>query len=266
MDLDAPPGTMERGRAIPVGPPVEIPSTGKGVGTMRLLRLLTATIVPILLVATASADCPVPGMWTTTNGSMIGGRASEAWCGAGGAPLQPGVPGNAQNAMSWDGGTLGTQWKVWGMTIDANGAAVSGSLDANGDGVLTYTTHYDGGQFWLTGAHAWSSGGGDLTGTISGYVVVATATIRNFVMVGMTSNVSFSGTFENCQGANCVIEFAIANAMWMGSGAVPSDYPPYLCGATEGEWFDACCATVVIDCTVDTRAETWGRIKSLYNN
>lgn len=232
---------------------------------MRISRLLLTTLVAFAITSSSAlADCPVPGMWSTTTGTMIGGRASEAWCGAGGGPLQPGVPGNTQNTQSWDSATLGTQWKAWGMSIDAAGPSVSGALDGNGDGILTYTTHYDGGQFWLSGAHAWSSGGGDLTGSISGYVVVATATVRAFVTVGLTSNVSFSGTFAGCDGADCVIEFAIANAILIGSGAVPSDYPPYLCGADLGQWFDACCITVVIDCTVGTQPESWGRIKSLY--
>ncbi len=48
------------------------------------------------------------------NGTILGGRASDAWC----TGVGPGRPGNTESAMSWDGTNLGAQWRIWGMTID----------------------------------------------------------------------------------------------------------------------------------------------------
>jgi hypothetical protein len=225
-------------------------------------RLATFTLLAAFvgsLFGVAGAACPVPGVYTTLDGSLIGGRVSEAWCAG-----MPGQPGNTENAMSWDGALLGDMWHIWGMAIDANGAVeIGNTVDGNGNGTITYETHYDGGQFWLSGAYPWSLGG-DLTGTVHDYVVIATVTLVGGQAVGLTSNVSFTGIFTNCAN-DCVIEFAIANALKVGEGdMLPADYPDFLCGATMGEWFDACCATASLDCAVDTDSDTWGSIKGLY--
>jgi hypothetical protein len=213
----------------------------------RTLAMLGSLLVLCLgLVAPANAACPIPGTYSTTLGNVDPGRVSESWC-TGAA----GQPGNMQNAMSWDGAALGAQWHVWGMTIDAMGAVeIGNTVDGSGNGTITYQTGYDGGQFWLSGANVWSPGG-DLVGLVQDYVVVATVTVIGGTPVGLTSNVSFHGTFDAC-GNDCIIEFAIANAIRIGQGdMLPADYP-------------ACCINVSIDCAVDADSATWGSIKGLY--
>ena len=233
--------------------------------TLQMIILLTAMA---LLALPAWSQCPdATGLWTTTDGSMLGGRASEAWCTA--AAQYGGVPGNTQNAMSWDGVSLGTQWRAWGMAIDANGATLVADNVVGGNGTRTYQTFYDGGQFWLAGGHTWGDGINDLNGVLDFFQVDATITYIGGNAVGATSNISFTGNFVDCPAyQNCVVQFGITNAMQVWSAhsgqAMPADYPALLCDATGGEAFEVCCITISIDCAVPAESETWSGIKAMY--
>ncbi len=120
---------------------------------MKYLRILVAAAGMMLVASAATAQfcgCPVENIpyqrdWQTYDGSLLPGRVSESWCGS---PMQGGVPGNTEYAMSWDGAVLGAQWKVWGMQIDGNGAQESGrDIDEQGSGWIDYVTNYVGGRF-----------------------------------------------------------------------------------------------------------------------
>lgn len=236
------------------------------------MKTLATIFTAIMLIAPAAwaqygpCDCPDGMMpyqqiWSTSNNTLLSGRASEGWCGT---PTQPGVPGNMENAESWNGATLGTQWRAWGMVIDAAGAGeVARNLDGTGSGWIDYVTNYDGGEFWLLGTH-FGDGTTDFTGTIGYYNVSTRVTYLNGAAVGLTSNVTFNGVFNECD--CCYLEFVISNAMrvWDGyTGTMPANYPPFLCGPT-GELFDICCITASISCYVGTEETSWGGIKSLH--
>ena len=239
---------------------------------MKFLRMIGLVILVAGFSQAAWAQCPDSiGQWSTTTGTMIGGRATEAWCGADGAPIQGGVPGNTQNAVSWDGASAGTQWRAWGMSIDATGAVLLvDTVDpVTGNGIRTYSTNYLDGEFWLTRDNTWADGLADLTGNLTTFNVVTTITIINFGPVGATSNISFTGDFLNCEGANgCEIRFGITNAILIWSpafgGSMPADYPALLCDANMGEAFDVCCITVDIFCVVSAEEMSWGSVKALY--
>lgn len=229
--------------------------------------ILVAAIV--MVGGAAPANCPdVIGIFSYSNGLLLGGRASEAWCGAGGEPVAPGRPGNTLNAESWDGTNLGTQWKLWGM-VSLGAVLVSDTVNAFGNGTRTYQTSYDGGQFWLAGDGAWTTGDVELNGTASNFVVVTTITYVNHVPVGQNSNISFDGAFDDCpEFTGCVMQWAISNAalVWnsgMG-GDMPGDYPGFLCGAQAGEVFDACCPTMSLDCAIATVEASWSSLKDMY--
>ncbi len=66
-----------------------------------------------------------------------------------------------QNAMSWEGATLGTEWMIWGMTINAGGPVLVFDGVSGGNGVRIYQTAYDGGEYWLSGDGSWTSGNDD---------------------------------------------------------------------------------------------------------
>lgn len=236
------------------------------------MRMVGFVFLMVVLCQPAWAQCPnAIGQWKTNDGTMIGGRASEAWCGADGAAIEGGKPGNTQNAMSWDGVSLGTQWRAWGMAIDGNGALlISDMVDpVSGNGIRSYSTNYVDGQFWLTRHNTWSDGVGDLTGILTSFNVVTTVTIRSWAPVGASSNITFTGDFLNCPGANgCEIRFGITNALlaWNPAfgGSMPADYPALLCGANTGEVFDVCCITIDIYCVVDAEETSWGSVKALF--
>lgn len=238
-----------------------------------ILMLSTVALLAVtLLAAPVLAQCPdATGIWSTQMGTMLGGRASEAFCGLDGNPLYGGQEGNSQNAMSWDGTTLGSQWKAWGMAIDASGAVEIGNTvdPVTGNGTITYQTFYLGGQFWLNGGHTWGDGINDLTGTITDYQVITTVTVVGNSAVGATSNITFGGLFENCPAfQDCRVEFVLSNAILIWSShwgtPMPPDYPGFMCDANVGELFDVCCTTMSIDCAVATESQTWSGIKAMY--
>jgi hypothetical protein len=196
---------------------------------------------------------------------MEPGRASEAWCGLDGTP-NAGEVGNTENAESWDGATLGGEWRLWGMEIAADAMIIDQSMDVNGNGWITYSTPYDGGLFWLSKDGAWGDGTVDFTGYLTYYDVVATVTYVGWNPVGATSNISAAGYFDTSP--EWVVEFLIANAMMIwhpGRGTtMPGGYPPFLCGAPTGELFDVCCITMSFQPPVGTEQYSWGAVKSLY--
>jgi hypothetical protein len=238
-----------------------------------LMKTLLAILCVLVLAGTAMAQCPnAVGQWSTSDGTMMGGRASEAFCGVGGAPLVGGVPGNTQNAQSWSfGSALGTQWRAWGMYIDSNGAQLIGDTvdPGTGNGTRTYQTFYLGGQFWLDRNQGWADGLADLTGDLTTFQVITTLQIQGGQIAGAASNITFTGTFDNCAEANnCRVTFGITNAqmVWTpGMGTtMPTGYPPFLCGASTGELFEVCCITLQIDCTVETEPVSWSTMKAQY--
>ncbi len=234
---------------------------------MKLLSLILAAVMVCAAVVPALSQCdpePIDGTYTTSNGTLLGGRSSEAWCLD---PWQPGKEGNTENAMSWDGSTLGGQWKVWGMAINSDEAVVSGSyFDEFGNGWIDYLTNYEGGEFWLSGDHLWGDGSTDYTGSVNYFNVTARASFIAGEFVGMTSNIMLmGGSFDECE--NCELEFVISNALlvWRaGEGDMPENYPPLLCGASSGDMFDVCCINARVVCGPNAVGEsTWGAIKQL---
>ncbi len=230
---------------------------------MRSVKLLTVCVVSVFIAVPALSQCPAAGTYSTLTSTILPGRASEAWCG----DVGPGRPGNTENALSWDGVTLGGQWRAWGMYIDGTGAVETGSdIDGFGNGWIDYETNYLGGQFWLSKDHIWGDGITDATGIITYYNVSTRVTIIGGNPVGATSNVTFRGVFDECP--DCVLEYVITNAMlvWRSDSGLPrpDDYPDFLCGASCGELFEVCCITANIRCGVGTQESTWGGIKAQY--
>lgn len=231
-------------------------------------RLIIVTLLSALAITPVWAGCPdwdvdYSHTYSTTAGTVMPGRATEAWCNGG-----PGQPGNTQSAMSWDGATLGTEWKIWGMEIDGNGAQLTvDTVDANGNGIRSYHTNYVGGEFWLDKDGAWGNGTVDLYGPLVMAIVDITVTYINNQMVGATSNISLAGSLADCPNG-CAIDYAISNALLVWSAAsgdaMPANYPDLLCSAVAGEAFDICCTTMQISCVVPNESTTWGSLKSQY--
>jgi hypothetical protein len=227
---------------------------------MKLSKFFFVVPVIVFFSLAAWAACPIhpnPGVYETTAGTINPGRVSESWC----TLPSPGVPGNTQNAMSWDGANLGAQWKVWGMAINPAGPQIAGQNMVGGNGWIAYSTDYVGGQFWLSKSHAWSDGVNDLTGQVFNYNVYSRVTYVGGVPVAVYSTAYFTGVFDNC--ALCTLEYVISNVaqVWPAQTVY---YPPFLCGATAGEYYDVCCIKASVYCPVGNEESTWGTIKSLY--
>ncbi len=230
---------------------------------MKYVRILILVALAVQFASGSLAQCPVPGIYSTLTSTVLPGRSSEAWCG----DVGPGVPGNTDNAMSWDGVTLGGQWRAWGMYIDGAGAIETGrDMDGFGNGWIDYEINYLGGQFWLSKDHAWGDGITDPTGTITYCNVGTRVTYIEGNLVGATSNVTLRGVFTGCP--DCVLEYVITNAMlvWRSDSGLPrpDDYPDFLCGASSGELYEVCCITAFIRGNVANEEKSWGAIKSLY--
>ena len=235
---------------------------------MRNVNVLTLALVA-LLATTALANCPdLTGIWSSIDNpehnEMLVGRYAEGWCNG-----NPGEAGNIQNAMSWNGSTLMTEWHIWDMTINAAGPYVVYDGVTGGNGIQIIQTQYDGGQFWLSGSNIWTDDAEDLFGDIQDYLVVTTVTYQDGEVVAAVSNITFGGVFGDCpESLGCIIEFAIANAalVWRSdfNWAMPSGYPPFLCG-DGGELHGVSDITLGIACdVVATEAHSWSDIKSLY--
>ena len=238
---------------------------------MRKVNVLLIVLLS-LAAGSALAACPdVLGIWssnpeTNPDYPLLNGRVSEAWCGG-----VPSVPGNAKNLMSWEGSSmeLGLEWKLWDMTIGAGGAVLVFDGVSGGNGVRIFQTAYDGGLFWLGGEGLWTLGDIELHGDVYDYLEVTTVTYIADEIVAAVSNITFNGVFGDCPEDNaCVIEFAIANAalIWRSDWTtpMPTDYPPFLCGATEGELFSTSDITLGINCAVAVEETDWSSVKDLY--
>jgi hypothetical protein len=172
---------------------------------MRLLKMLLLAAGMTLLATAVSAQfcgCPEENVpyqrdWMTYDGSLLPGRVSESWCG----PIEPGVPGNTDYAMSWDGANLGQQWRAWGMQIDAAGTNEVGSvLDEDSTGYVDYVTNYDGGRFWVDGDYFGPPGSvSEFTGSITYYNVATRVNYFFGSVESVISNVTFSGWFDTCE-------------------------------------------------------------------
>lgn len=242
---------------------------------MKLLRMFPVMILAIVTTVSVTGAAfaqghpcgdgalPFEGSWSTTAGTLLEGRISEAWCYS---PFSPGIPGNSLNSASWDGATLGTQWTISGMAIDGAGAVeIARDVNAMGFGWIDYLTNYEGGRFWLEGGTSWSDGT-DLEGDVTLFSVTARVTLVAGNPVGVTSNISVTGVFDVCP--MCSINI-VANStrLWMtgDAAAMPADYPSFLCGANSGELHYSCCLEASVMCTVTgTEESTWGAIKEMY--
>jgi|GEM_PF-488102 len=252
---------------------------------MRRSVMVIATLA-VALATIASAqpyDPPVHGVYKTTDlpgGTMLRGYFSESWPTA--------TPGHGQisntiNSASWDGATLGTEWKLWCASISQPPVLVSDDRDGNGDGNVTWRTHYEGGRYWLSQNGPWSSDNlVDFTGETLSFI--ATTTFQYAFggnLIGIRTNITMNGLFDQLDprwDETCIV-YEINNTSFFGTtddGPKPPDFPEFLDPAgcptmvplvpALGGWGDITHITLAVDvCAVPVRQSTWGEIKSIYS-
>jgi len=224
----------------------------------------------LVLAAPAFAADPIPGTYTSVDmgfGSqnVLTGRGSNS------RPVPDLGVDNVVNAMSWDGATLGTQWRF--QCAVSISQSSTNNLDANGNGTVLFETVYTGGTFWLSMAGPWSGGPVDLTGVMNTTTRNTTLQYVAFNPVAAVENVSTSGTFD---GSACVLQFVINNNVGIGDTdipmSLPADYPQFLDTAcqtgsrTSGSWGDVRDIMLSIDCPVPAVPSTWGHLKQVYSS
>jgi hypothetical protein len=236
----------------------------------------TGIVIHLLLIAllagTSFAQAPLNGSYDSTDlgGPVYVGRYTEGWDSGSGALLA----GTTINAHSWDGATLGTQWKYWCSTEASDAILLSDTVNGRGNGNRTYMKTFVGGYIWMSGTGPW--GGGDLeyTGVIDTYIEYETITYSEHVPIAAVTNVQATAHFDYYP-LPCMT-FYIGNGSRVATTelgeTIPADYPDLLdtgCDATrtEGAAWDFFSITLTIsDCEVSTKESSWGAIKSMYRD
>lgn len=225
------------------------------------IALLTASMV-LGSALSALADQPINGLYNSTDlgGLTLLGHGTNS------RPVPDTGVDNVFNSQSWNGVTLGTQWRFECGVSSAQ--QVIDNRSASGTGTVIFTTMYNGGTFWLSGSGPWGAGANDFSGTLGLTTRITTLQFVNWAPVQARENIDSSGLFEG----GCLLTFAIANGTGAGdTDLLPFDpnYPAMLdtdCSSprVSGSWGNLSQITFMIDCTVPNDESSWGSLKSLY--
>jgi hypothetical protein len=236
------------------------------------MRKVLLSIVFILAAVPVLAGPPQTGVFYSTDlgGQMLAGRFSESWV----DPGSHGQVGNTLNAESYDPGFgLASQWRLYCATIALPPSLVGDTRDANGTGEVTYRTEYTGGRFWMSKNGPWGDGSEDYSGLVDLFQVTTTYMFVENDLLGIRSNVTTQGTFDNY--GDC-FEYTINNAAFYGDtdlvGPLPAGFPAFMDSSCQtgtrarGGWGSVTEIALRIrgDCTVPTQDTTWGAVKALY--
>jgi len=234
-------------------------------------HIALALFLTFALAAAAVAGPPLDGNYKSTDlgGPLLTGRYCESWA----PPNTATDPGTTFNCASWDGGTLGTQWRYYCAVLNQPGMIIVDNVDANGNGSRTYMKTFVGGYFWLAGTGPWANGDPDYPGVLDSYVEFETIQYVAWDRVNAVTNVQCAAHFNGYPDA--CITLGIGNGVEIGSTdfmmVKPGDYPDFLDGncdplGTHGGWWDFISITLSITgCTVPVQETSWGSVKAIYS-
>jgi len=233
------------------------------------MKSVIVVLLSIMVAVPAIAGPPVNGTYTSTDigGSMLPGRYTESW--------NPGklTAGNTLNEESWNGATLGTQWR-WYCPQTVSTALLVNTVNGIGNGIKIWRVTYAGGYVWLDGPTGpWDGGDASYTANVDSWVAIVTETYQSFVEVGSIRNHNARATFIGYT-SEC-INLAISNLEKLGPYAsnptYPANFPGFMdasCALTgnTGEWGDVDSITFTVNgCeTVSVQQSSWGSVKALY--
>lgn len=221
-------------------------------------HLQTCFGLSLLFAAYAGAE-PVPGTYSTPDlgGAMLPGRATTSRM----AP-EP----EMWHAMSWDGSTLGTQWR-FRCAGSTSATILEDTRNGQGTGTFVFERTFAGGTFFLSGAHAWSADGEDIVGNLVTMTIIQTQEWELWTRVSAHDDIIAQGRVADDV---CSVTFSVENGVQVGTDLAIPDYPDYLHSdcvnvRSFGQSMDFPGEiSLEIDCTVDTEEKTWTGIKSLY--
>lgn len=191
--------------------------------------------VSVALVPVTVHGAPITGLYMSQElgGAVFDGRWTESW--AGGGPAQV---GNIMHAQSWNGATLGTQWKLANAAVSAPPTVISNTLDGFGNGTVSYLTTYTGGLLTLDSTGPWGViSDPDYQFNITGYHHTTTHTYVGGSPVTYTTVVNMQGTYAGVPARE--VSFLVAVAVPLGESPtpLPANYPEFLPpGTQQGEW------------------------------
>lgn len=228
--------------------------------------ILISILTVVLVVGAVSviAGPPLNGTYKSSNGQFDEGREASSWA-AGFLGT-----GGVLHAESWDGATLGGDWKIVCPQVVTVSLIVD--LVFGGNGQRIYQLDYAGGYIELAGAGPWGGGDPSYTGVIDTYVEIRTVQYVGGVKVGSVSDHAVSahlqGYLQSC------MTWGIGNGAWLDESpnVKPATFPTFLdpaCGATAttGHWGNFSDLTIsVTGCAVGTQEATWGSVKALYRD
>ena len=235
------------------------------------MKAVIVVLLSVIIAVPALAGPPANGTYKSSDigGTMLPGHYSESWF-----PTKLTV-NNTLNEESWDGATLGTQWRWYCPWVIGAPTLLLNTVDGNGNGVKTWRVTYVGGTCWLDGAGPWAGGDPFYTASINTWIAIVTETFQNFVEVGTVRTHSASANFDNYD-ERCM-SLQIENTEKLGDtngGPLPAGFPNFwdwngcvdIGTAGPGEWGDVDSITFTIQgCeTVRTEQKSWGAVKSLY--
>lgn len=234
-----------------------------------VIGFLVTVVVGCLFATSAQAGAPLLGTYTSQAGDVSHGRHTESFANVG----EFLTIGNAVNAASWDGATLGVQWSYSCPDISSTLLIADLVNPVTGDGQKIYKKYFTGGTFVLNGTgEAWDGGDASYAGVINFFSETTTIIYSNFQRVNAVTDITWTGHFSGL-GYPCV-QWAANGATLgdtSGGGTLPVGFPPFVnptdcsLGRTHGIWWQDSDVTMTIyGCTVPTQESTWGNVKALY--
>jgi len=185
------------------------------------MKTLIVFLLSLMVAAPVLAGPPADGTYKSTDigGVMLTGTYSETWVGG------KMSAGNTVNEASWDGSTLGSQWKWYCAHIAAAPILLyNGVNGTTGNGQKLWQVTYTGGMAWLDGAGPWAGGDAFYEATVDTWVATVTEQYSNFVEVGTVKTVNATASFVNYPDA-CIV-LALSNLEKHGDGeTLPTDDP-----------------------------------------
>jgi len=239
------------------------------------MKTLIVVLLSLVIAVPVLAGPPADGTYKSTDigGTMLTGFYSETW-----NPTKM-TPGNTVNEASYDGATLGTQWKWYCAYVAAAPVLLyNGVNGTTGNGQKIWQVTYTNGMAWLDGAGPWAGGDAFYSATVDTWIATVTEQYQNFVETGTVKTVNATASFLGYPEV-CIV-LALSNLQKHGDGpTLPAanpplyEYPVFMDGGScaslgttgPGEWGEVDDITYsILGCTVKTEQSSWGHVKSLY--
>ena len=209
---------------------------------------LVAVVTATALLAGGYAHAgPTEGVYESEEfgGDIMDARWTEGYVND--AQGASGDPDNTIHVKSWDGATLGTQWEIYDLAADSEGAQLVSTESLGGLTILKYETRYESGSGVLllkkpardANTSEWW-GDGDASAPyevkIDNCLFSTQVTLVGGKEEGHYTLITLTGSFEDYP--ECEVQFMLAVAVKLGEGATePADYPEFLPETADyGQW------------------------------